>query len=219
MKRHFLSLFVLMSLLAACTQAPDSDKATVAEAKPIENKVISQGYQIDTQKSTVGWVGTKPTGQHNGTFDILSGVLETKDNKVIGGRFTIDIKSMKVIDLTGESAKKLEGHLLGDDFFKSDQFPTADFEIAEVELIDSNKGVKMKLEGATHMVIGNLRLLDKTRSITFPARIFAGKNSLAAQANFNINRADWGMVYHNSESLGDKFIRPEVNIKLNLIGK
>jgi hypothetical protein len=41
-------------------------------------------------------------------------------------------------------------------------------------------------------------------------------NSLIADADFNIDRTQWGIVYGNDKSLGDKFIRPEVNIKLHI---
>ena len=58
-----------------------------------------------------------------------------------------------------------------------------------------------------------------TKSVTFPAIVKATPEALLAQANFNINRTDWGLVYGNDKSLGDKFIRPEVNIALNIAAK
>ena len=39
---------------------------------------------------------------------------------------------------------------------------------------------------------------------------------LSAQANFNINRSDWGLSYGNDQSLGDKFISPTVNLNLDI---
>ena len=46
--------------------------------------------------------------------------------------------------------------------------------------------------------------------------IFINEKEFQAEADFNINRTDWGITYGNDQSLGDKFIKPEVNIKLNI---
>ena len=40
---------------------------------------------------------------------------------------------------------------------------------------------------------------------------------MMVRANFNIDRTNWGLSYGNDKSLGDKYIRPEVNIGLNIV--
>ncbi len=218
-------LFVLgLFILASCAQAPDSDKAKVNEAKPVENKtkgVSSKApgvnvQQINTKESSIGWIGTKPTGQHNGTFKLKSGKVSMKDDLLVGGEFIIDMNSISVDDLEGEMGANLRGHLISDDFFKIKTFPTGKFVITGLRVIKDADKDKTKFKGATHTVLGNLELLGVTKNIEFPARIFVSEKSFEAEADFNINRTDWGIIYGNDESLGDKFIRPEVNIKLNI---
>lgn len=73
------------------------------------------------------------------------------------------------------------------------------------------------MKEATHTVTGNLTLKDITKSITFPAKIAMAENQVTADANFNIDRTQWGIVYGNDKSLGDKMIASEVNMQLHLV--
>ena len=95
------------------------------------------------------------------------------------------------------------------DFLDTEKFPTAKFEITSVAPLANDSS-------ATHTISGNLTLKDSTKNISFPAKLTVADNNLQAQANFNIDRTLWGLYYGNDKSLGDKFIRPEVNIKLNI---
>jgi len=42
------------------------------------------------------------------------------------------------------------------------------------------------------------------------------EDKVTAEAKFNINRKDWEINYGADESLGDKFIRPDVHIGFNV---
>jgi hypothetical protein len=42
-------------------------------------------------------------------------------------------------------------------------------------------------------------------------------NEITADADFNIDRGEWNVNYGNDKSLGNKYINPEINIKLNLV--
>lgn len=220
---YLAAILISLSLFTACAEAPDSDKAKVEEAKPVEKKAnianLAEGVkvsQVDLKNSSVGWIGTKPTGKHEGIFNLKSGRITTKDNKLVGGEFIIDIKSLTVTDLQGEMGANLRGHLISDDFFKASKYPTGKFTITGVQVIKDADKDKTKFKGATHNVQGNLELLGVSKSIQFPARVFLNKDKFQAEADFNINRTDWGISYGNDQSLGDKFIKPEVNIKLDI---
>lgn len=224
------NLFKILSILllfgaVSCTQAPDGDKAKVEDAKPVaktQDKAPAAAnaqkgaatYKLDTKDSMVSWVGTKATGRHNGIFKINEGVIKTDGTNITGGEFVIDMKSLKALDQDEEGNKNLAGHLMSDDFFKVGKFPNAKFEITEVR-----PGGQSKTGKASHTITGNLTMLGVTKSVTFPANVAMEKGVLKAAANFNINRTDWGLSYGSDKSLGDKFIRPEVNIGLRIIGK
>lgn len=193
----------------ACTDAPKADQAATAE-KQEAAAGTGASFAIDTTTSAVEWLGTKPVGQHNGTFKLANGSFSVENGNITAGNFTIDVNSLTNLDLTSETGKeKLEGHLKSADFFDAAKFPTAKFEITAVEPI-SNDSL------ATHKISGNLTLKDSTKNISFPARVTIAENAVKAEANFNIDRTQWGLHYGNDKSLGDKFIRPEVNIKLNI---
>jgi polyisoprenoid-binding protein YceI len=214
------SLFVLaagIALLASCKDAPEADKAVTEERKEA-SAAVGASFAVDTITSSVGWVGTKPTGSHNGTFKLTGGDISVNNSAITGGSFEVSIKSMVCTDLqAGQGKEKLEGHLLSPDFFDAAKYPTAKFVITSVEKFDSTKaGTGTLLKDATHTISGNLTLKDSTKNVTFPAKVTIAADKVTAYADFNINRTDWGMKYGSDQSLGDKFIRPEVNIRLNI---
>ncbi|MBK8352856.1 MAG: YceI family protein [Saprospirales bacterium] len=83
----------------------------------------------------------------------------------------------------------------------------------------SNETDKSVVAGANALVSGNLTLKDSTKNVSFPAVIIVTETEVTANANFNIDRTQWGMSYGNDKSLKDKFISPEVNIAIDIKAK
>lgn len=201
--------------LASCGTAPDADKATTSE-KQEAAAAAGATYTVDTTGSTVNWTGTKPTGQHNGTFKITEGSLSAENGALTAGNFTINVAAIKVNDLTEETGKsKLEGHLASPDFFDVAKYPTAKFEITKVEAYDSTKDAS-KLAGATNIISGNLTLKDSTKNVTFPAKVSITEAGIEAKAAFNIDRTQWGLNYKGPDNPQDWVIKKEVNLVLDL---
>lgn len=214
---HFTAASMLL-LTVACTQAPDAPKAEAGAVQPsAATSTDAVNYKINATSSLVNWVGTKPTGQHTGTFKLKEGSLAVLGDQLQGGSFVIDVASLSNTDLTGEDKQKLEGHLKSADFFDVEKNPEAKFEITAVKPFTPDPNQKA-IEGATHTIEGNLTLKGVSKGISFPAVVkIDPSGALTAQSNFNINRKDWGMSYHADESLKDKFIRPEVNIGFSIV--
>ncbi len=213
MKKSFLSIAVVAILAASCQQAPEAANAETSEKQEAASVAGATAYSIDTTSSIISWIGTKPVGKHHGDFKLASGSLSVENGAVKGGNFVIDIHSMKNHDLTdAETNGKLVGHLKSADFFDAEKFPTAKFEITGVEALQNDTT-------GTHKISGNLTLKDSTKNVTFPAKIVVTDNNVKAVATFNIDRTNWGLRYGNDQSLGDKFIRPEVNIALDIEAK
>ncbi len=202
-------------LLSACSDAPKADHAEATAAQETPATTTAQNYKADVAQTTIEWVGTKPAGKHHGVLKITDGSLAVKDGKVEGGKFTIDINSLQPQDQDAEGNGKLQGHLKSPDFFDASKFPTAEFEITSVSDV-INDTSKLIMKDATHMITGNLKLKEVTKSITFPAKITMNDPQVLADAEFNIDRTQWGLNYGNDKSLGNKFIQPEVNVKLHL---
>ncbi len=212
MKKVILS-FAIAAFLASCQSAPEGETAATAE-KQEASTGAGATYNVDKAASTVSFVGSKPTGTHSGDFTLTDGNLTVSEGNIKAGSFTIDINSMKITDagIDAETAGKLKGHLSSPDFFDAAKYATAKFEITSCTPLanDSN---------ATHTIGGNLTLKDSTKNVSFPAKVAITDAAVTATADFNIDRTQWGLFYGNDKSLGDKFIYPEVKIKLNINAK
>lgn len=216
MQKIFTFAAAAMILMASCQSAPKADEAATTDEQQAAS-AEGTAYKIDSTQF-VSFIGTKPVGQHHGNFNISEGQIFVQNGvEVKGGKLTLDITSLKITDKDTNGVAKLSGHLASADFFEVDKFPTATFEITDIKPFnaDSSKPA-IVLDGATHTVSGNLTMKGVTKNVTFPAIITVTDNVATAQANFNINRTDWGLVYGNDKSLGDKFIRPEVNVSFSI---
>ncbi|HEY8396843.1 MAG TPA: YceI family protein [Flavihumibacter sp.] len=208
MKKAIILFSAVAALATACNNAPEGASATTSEAQAAAAGT-GVTYAIDTNASVVEWLGSKPVGQHNGTLKISEGQFSIAEGTITAGKFIIDINSLTDLDMEGEMKGKLEGHLKSPDFFDAEKFPTATFEVTKVEALTGDST-------ATHQISGNLTLKDSTKNVSFPANVTVADDAVKATANFNIDRTQWGMFYGSDQSLGDKMIRPEVNIKLNI---
>ena len=121
-----------------------------------------------------------------------------------GGNFTMDMTSINVTDLEGNSKGKLEGHLKSPDFFSVEAHPTATFTINKVE----GTGSKVK-------VTGDLVIRGKSNPATFDMVI----NDDSATAFLKVDRTKFGIEYNSSnffENLKDKAIYDEFDLNVNL---
>ncbi len=207
---------LILLLAMACQQAPKADEAKIADAQSVQE---GEGnvYNIDTNRSAVQWIGTKPTGKHTGRFRLQSGTLYVKDSTVTGGKFVIDVASLEDIDLAADTAmkNKLERELKSALFFDVAQYPGAEFAITGVQEFRPD-GTEVLLKDATHTIQGNLTIKQITKNISFPAKIALVNNEIEATANFNIDRTLWGMTYRADKSLQDKLINSMVNIQFTI---
>ncbi len=224
MKKIFFSL-ALVSLMAtfnSCKNQPESDKATVEPAKetaaPTQAATTGTAYKLNTATSKATWIGSKPVGKHNGTFDFKSGSIQTDGTNITGGDIIIDVASLKALDQDEKGNTKLAAHLTSPDFLDAAKYPTAIFVITSVApyTAPANPAEKTVLQGATHNITGNLTIGAKTNSVTFPAKITMDATTLKSESLFNIDRSQWGISYGNDKSLGDKFISPTVTLGFNL---
>jgi len=198
---YFLLAILLWS--AACMQEPKSDDAIVSEALPVEEKTEGRIFAIDTGQSILTWVGTKPTGRHNGLIKIKSGSItileeeteqEEKEYTLLNALITIDMKKVEVLDLMDDplQMEKLERHLLSEDFFGSNTYPEAEFELISFEPIEEDtverEENKYTIIDPTHIMNGNLTIKGKTLNIEFPVRAGYRNLRFEASAKFNVNR-------------------------------
>ena len=160
---------------------------------------------INTDQSSIEWIGKKVTGKHNGTIGVKSGSLEFANGAPIGGEFVIDMTSLAVTDLkAGKGKEKLEGHLASDDFFSISDHPTAKLSITEV----------MKQEGNTYKFIADLTIKGITQPLTFTATI----DGNTAMADIAVDRTLYDVKYGSTKfgALADKAIYDDFQLKVKL---
>lgn len=211
-----MKLFVAVMAIAGGTviynmMPPHADQALIRAEQPVLTEK-GNAFVLDTAASTVTWVGTKPSGQHVGNIKISAGTMEVKKETIKSGSFTIDMTTITDNDMKGSKGQGgLEKHLKSADFFDVEKFPTASFEITGIAKLDGT--TKPLMEGATHNVSGNLTMKGITKNITFPAIIAFNGKQMKAQADFNIDRTQWGVNYG---TVGGK-VATDINLKLDIV--
>ena len=211
MKKIIMGVAVMALLLSGCNNANNQQGAettqTETTATTPEAEVQGFAYKVDPA-SVVEWVGSKPTGKHNGTVNVTEGGLNVAEGKLSGGEFVLDMNSIAVLDLeAGKGKEDLEAHLKGTDpekvdhFFNVKDFPTASF-------------VFKKFDGKN--LTGDLTIKGKTKEVSFPATVTVTDNEVSIVSQpFKINRVDFGVNYGSKsvfDDLKDKFINDDVEL-------
>ncbi len=197
-------LFALLALTAGCADpAADAPDAVVEEpaaepAPPAEEAVAADVYQL-SEESTIGFVGSKVTGSHEGGFKSFTGTVSVAGGTPEGSSVEVNIDTTSL----WSDNEKLTTHLKSADFFDVENHPTSSFK---------STGIVAAEEGG-YTLTGNLDLHGVTKQISFPATIDVGADGFTASAEFSINRFDFGIVYAGR---ADDLIREEVLIKLDL---
>ncbi|MBT8256697.1 MAG: YceI family protein [Bacteroidia bacterium] len=160
--------------------------------------------KINVAESSINWKGKKILGSHTGTIAFQDGYLSMEGDKIIGGSFVVDMTTINVTDLQGESKGKLEGHLKSDDFFGIENYPTATLVIK-----DATKS------GNTYDVNGNITIKGITEPINFELEM----GESAAVASVKIDRTKFGIRYGSgsfTDNLGDKAISDNFTLDVTL---
>ncbi len=202
--------FVLSTALHGVSIGAEKKKAAAA-AGP-------QSYKVDTSASSLRWNASKVTGKHDGTVNVKSGDVAISAGALVGGTIEIDMTSLAVSDLQGDSNAKLTGHLKSDDFFSTEKFPTATFKSTSVEAIAGAKPGE-----ANYKVTGDLTIKGVSNPSTFNVA-FAEKAGIASLAckEIKVDRTLYGIRYGSGkffQGLGDKIIHDEFVIAFDLTAK
>lgn len=157
---------------------------------------------LDVKNSVLKWKGSKGAagfklGSHNGKIFFKDGTIETKEGKLTGGEFTVDMTNFTVEDLEGEWAQKFLGHMKSSDFFDVSKHPTSNLKIKSV----NGKKVKADLT---------------INGITKPVSFTYSKSGKAYEGKLVFDRTKFNMLYGKDSSLGDKFIHHEVELEFLL---
>jgi len=209
--RNYLTITILILnalLTYSCANpAANKPKATIANAAPESGSTRPAGAEtlvISPANSKVEFVAAKVTRSHNGSFKEFTGAIDLVKNSVADSRVTIDIQMSSVVTDEDDLTK----HLQTPDFFDVAKYPKATFTSTKIAPI-----LSPGTSGVSYDVSGNFDLHGIKKTITFPATIEVAPDSVSVNAEFAINRKDFGIVFQNK---ADDLIRDGVVIKLTL---
>ena len=209
MTRTLLSATLAAALLSGCGDVGDAPEATTTVAEPAaaETPITFTGtaIPISATDSTVQWTGAKLTGNHLGGFRSVSGDVYVDGDAVTGADVDIDMTSIY------SDNDDLTGHLMSDDFFAVETYPSATFESSDIRPVTAADEVQD--ENATHMVTGRLTMHGKTNEITFPAIVQRTASGASVEAAFLIDRTLWDINYPGMQN---DLINDQVRLELNV---
>ena len=169
-------------------------------------------FVVDNSTSSVKWTAYKVTGKHFGQTKFSNGELLMDGSNLVGGKFTMDMNTMTVEDISGGGAEKLLGHLKSDDFFSVSTHGTSTLVIKQA----TAKG------GNNFDVKADLTIKGITQEVSFTANVAQNGNNVTASAFFKVDRTKFGIKYRSGnffENLGDKAINDEFDIMVNVTAK
>lgn len=182
-----------------------------------EEAVITDGsHQIDCSLSRLEWIGRNICKRHHGTIDIKGGEIRFEKGMLTGGAITLDMGTIRNIDLEDDTLNGfLIRHLSSDDFFDVEHYPTAKFEIMECAAIpDATPGTP------NYSINGTLTIKDVSREILIQATVTPGENRIAsAHSCFDIDRTQWNINYGSGklfEKLGMHLVNDIISLELFL---
>lgn len=206
----FAALILSAAMLSACDNPADAtfttDATDAKEVTPVETPAEAQTLALDGENTTIEWTGSKPTGsKHDGGFKTLAGTATVTEDALLSMEATIEIPSM------WSDNDKLTAHLLNGDFFDVETYPQSSFVSTEIRAATEAERAETSAD-VTHWVTGNFTLRGVTKSISFPATVKAEESAYLFNAEFDIDRSQFGMDY----GLANAAIRDEVVIRLKI---
>ena len=177
--------------------------------------LLADTVWVDMQKSQIEWIGRKVTGEHFGTIGLSESWVTMHGSKLIEGKLTFDMQSIKNTDIESpEWSIKLENHLKDEDFFHVDSFPHAILEIKKNHTMSQTT----KLD-SIYWVYADLTIRGITHEISLSYQLKFFESNIIALGSVNIDRTLYNIKYKSGTyffDLGDKIIYDDFTIKFSV---
>ncbi len=213
-KNIFLLMLMIGIIASSCsnngkeaeTKNPEDVKVTTSETTTTF-KNIKEGSFVNWRASHLGGVQKR-----FGKVSLKEATFLVDKGGIKNATVLMDMSSLTVENFPegNPQIEKLKGHLLSNDFFSIEKFPTSKFELTNVEAATGTYNSK---------VTGNLTILGVTKSITFNANINVSDNEVSVKSeDFSVNRTDWGLSYNTEGTAGvpvDYLIANNIGFTIN----
>ncbi|MCC9600376.1 YceI family protein [Stieleria sp. JC731] len=157
---------------------------------------------VDSEKSTISFVGAKTDGKHEGGFKKFKGTAVADHENPAKSSLSIEIDTRSI----WSDDEKLTNHLKSPDFFDVRKFPTVKFESTKIEVTPDSDTSKAKITGKWTM-------LGKTVEVDVPVVVTMTDQGLNMIADFKIDRTKWGMTYGKGKIDDDVKIQAKLVLK------
>ncbi|MBV8279726.1 MAG: YceI family protein [Verrucomicrobia bacterium] len=174
-------------------------------------------FEVDQEASLVEWTGRNLFNRHAGTVKLGPGQILITEDRLTGGRLTVDMTSLRCTDIPDPTMNAhLIAHLKSDDFFSVERYPRAELEIREV-----NYRSNVRLDEPNYQIKGDFTLRGATKPIVFAA-VVARKSdgSFTAQASLDLDRTLWGANYGSAKyfgRLGQHVVNDEFHLQFKVV--
>lgn len=218
--RLFLPSLALAATLIFAACGGSSENTTITSAQEAAT-TSGKDFRADTTYSLVTWKATHKGGfaPRYGMLKLAEGHLAIDNGTLTGGDFIVDVNSLWVdtnsVTEKDKKALDLQNHLKSPDFFDAAKYPSAKFVITGVSAYDSAEA-KSLVEGATHLVSGNLTIKDSTLNVTFPAKISVSDTDVTIDGKFSVDRTSWGLRFGAEGNPADWMISKDFELGFNV---
>lgn len=136
----FVALLAMSLFFVSCGEqnTAATEEETAEEVAETPETVMDGTYVVDVANSRVEWKGTMiGMYEHTGTLNLADGKIAVENGEIKAAKGIVDMTSMVATDENynpeeGNTPEKLIQHLSSDDFFLVSEFPTASFELTEI---------------------------------------------------------------------------------------
>jgi polyisoprenoid-binding protein YceI len=169
-------------------------------------KSLNGVYSVDPVHSSFGFaVKYMGVTTFKGTLDDVEATF------TVGGEGAKLEGAAKVESISIRTPEQFRQHVLADDFFAADRYPTVTFSSDSVELADDGSAT----------VTGQLTIRDVTKSVTAtgtwsPEAELFGSTKAALAISTVIDRTDFGLTWNADLPTGGKALADDVTLTIEL---
>jgi|GEM_PF-58914 len=167
-------------------------------------------YKVNTEISSVEWIGRKVTGQHEGVIQLKNGSYTFENGIITKGVFIVNMQSIRITDIENKDQnEKLQNHLISSDFFAVKDNP-----IGKLTVLKSEKSGENKLN-----VFAELTIKGISKRVEFNVTLLKDGKKMVAIGEVDINRTEYDIRYGSGsffDNLGDKAIKDLFSIKFKV---
>jgi K(+)-stimulated pyrophosphate-energized sodium pump len=195
----------------AQNQKAKTEVAEVKKSVPTQfdfTPFVGKELSLISEKSEFVWAGSKIIGEeHTGVIKASTGTMSVRKGDLVDARLVVDMKTMVNRDMDKEQGANLVGHLMSEDFFDTDKYPTS---------VLTLNGAKFK-NGRIYGGESTLTVLGKEQNVKFDGNMKTDGKIVSVDGSLSFDRTDWGLTYGSGNFFADlakdKIIADMISVK------